>query len=314
MTNFHEYAEHLKEAGIDALGMLCWYHVPEAAAIEHKDFLRLVEGSGAPIKLPELPKPGDVFRRACNTAKMLKVQTADPNVFHNYTMRDSGYDDGFVFRTMIEEKVDAGNHKLGFRELGLAAFAKASMKATFDYSIDDDDDAMPFAKQMAEGIDVFIRQRMLTITAIAVRESARKAIENTLVGTKVRPGGGVYFVAMDHTAQLEALAHVINNVDGCSMHILPLVDDERQRGRLKEAFQDESIEETTRMVAEIAELLQDPDAKVTTSKFVMLRDKFKVQKERQKIYEEILSDNLSLSQAALEVAQKQLKALLDKAT
>jgi hypothetical protein len=293
--------------------MLAWYSVPESSEINHKEFLLLVEKQNAPIKTPELPKPADVFRRACNNAKMLKVPAGVPGEFFNYTMRDSGYDDGFVFRAAVEERVDSKNHELGFRTIGQVVFSRESVNTTYTYDVDMDDPAVAHYQKMQASIDSYVDDKALTIPAIAIRESARRALEITLTGTRVRPGGGVYFVNPDKLDKLEAVDFVINSVPNASFHILPLVDDKRQREMLKSSFEDESIEETKRLIDDITEILKKGDD-ISAKKFSGLHERYTSQRDKIAEYKTLLNDALETSSAALEVCNAQIMKLLDKAT
>jgi len=309
--SYFSYQEHLKSGSVPTLGMLAWYSVPESSEIPHKDLLLLIEKNNAPLKTPELPKPADVFRRACNNAKMLKIPTGVPGEFFNYTMRDSGYDEGFVFRTAVEERVDSKNHELGFRTIGQATFSRESVKTHYEFETNDH--ALGHFKKMQQAIDMYVDSKATMIPAIAVRESARRALENTLLGTRVRPGGGVYFINPEKLDRLEAIDAVINNVPNASFHILPLVDDSRQREMLKSSFEDESIEETKRLIDDITEVLKS-NTTITAKKFSSLHDRYTSQKNKLAEYKDLLSDALDTSSTALDVCNAQIMQLLDKAT
>jgi ElaB/YqjD/DUF883 family membrane-anchored ribosome-binding protein len=311
--SYFSYQEHLKAGSVPTLGMLAWYSVPESSEIAHKDFLFLIEKNNAPLKTPELPKAADVFRRACNNAKMLKIPTGIPGEFFNYTMRDSGYDDGFVFRSAVEERVDSKNHELGFRVIGQATFSRESVKTHYQIDVDHMDDAVSHFKKMQNSIDSYVDSKATMIPAIAVRESARRALENTLLGTRVRPGGGVYFINPEKLEKLEAIDAVINNVPNASFHILPLVDDSRQREMLKSSFEDESIEETKRLIDDITEVLKSGGS-ITAKKFSSLHDRYTSQRNKLAEYKDLLSDALETSSTALDVCNAQIMQLLDKAT
>jgi hypothetical protein len=313
MNEYFKYTEHLKTSNVPVLGMLAWYSVPESSEIKHGDFLQLVEDNDAPIKMPEMPKPADVFRRACNAAKLLKVPADVPNEFFNFTMRDAGYDDGFVFRTAVEERVDSKNHELGFRVIGQATFSRESLKTHYSLDVDPDDSAVVHYKSMQSSIDHFVDSKAVVIPAIAIRESARRSLEVTLNGTRVRPGGGVYFINPDRLDKLEAVDYVINSVPNASFHVLPLVDDKRQREMLKSSFEDESIEETKRLIDDITNILKSDD-EISAKKFSQLRSRYVDQKDKLAEYKDLLNDALETSTAALEVCNAQIMQLLDKAT
>lgn len=317
MTNnsYFSYSDHLKNGDVPILGMLAWYSVPESSEISHKDYLFLIEKNNAPIKTPELPRAADVFRRACNNAKMLKVPANVPGEFFNYTMRDSGYDDGFVFRTAVEERVDSKNHELGFRVIGQATFSRESIKTHYqiDDSIDPSDPAIAQFQKMQLTIDSYVDSKAETVPAIAVRESARRALEITLTGTRVRPGGGVYFISPEKLDKLESIDIVINSVPDASFHVLPLVDDKRQREMLKSSFEDESIEETKKLIDEITEILKS-GSDISAKKFSQLHSRFSTQKDKLAEYKALLSDALETSSTALDVCNAQILQLIDKAT
>jgi hypothetical protein len=313
MSDYFSYTQHLKNSDVPVLGMLAWYSVPESSEINHKEFLLLVEKKNAPIKTPELPKPADVFRRACNNAKLLKVPAGVPGEFFNYTLRDSGYDDAFVFRTAVEERVDSKNHELGFRTIGQVIFSRESVNTTYTYDVPMDDESVKHYQQMQQSIDQYVDDKALTIPAIAIRESARRALEITLTGTRVRPGGGVYFINPDKLDKLEAVDFVINSVPNASFHMLPLVDDKRQREMLKSSFEDESIEETKRLIDDITGILKKGDD-ISAKKFSSLHERYTSQRDKIAEYKTLLNDALETSSAALEVCNAQIMKLLDKAT
>lgn len=310
-----EYSEHLKKSKHPILGMLVWYTVPESSDMEHLEYLQLVESLNAPVKTPDVPKPAHVFRRACRAAKMTKVRTANPEVFHNYVMRDAGYDPNFVHRRIIEEKVDSKDHSLGFRDLGHAVFSKEGVSAVYtrSASFPVGDPSQPYWEMMQERIDNFMAQKMTSVAAIAIREGARKALENKLLGVKVREGGGVYFVAADKVEPVEALDRLLNSIPDASCHILPLVDDVRQRQMLKEAFETETVEETSELIGEIAELLAS-DKNIPAKTFLSIQQRYVDKRDKLKEYSTLLNDALERSETILMACNAQLAALLDKAS
>lgn len=310
---YDAYSKHLKNSAVPLLGMLAWYSVPESSETTHKDFLILVETSNAPIKTPDLPRPADVFRRACNSAKILKVPSGIEGQFYNYTMRDCGYDDGFVFRSIVEEVVDSKNHDLGFEQIGQAVFSKEGIHSTFDIHVNIDHRSMPHIKSMEISVDDFLLNKSEVIPAIAIREAARRAVEIKLMGTRVRPGGGVYFVNINKAKQLEAVDYVINSVKNASFHILPLVDDQKQREMLKSSFEDDSVEQTRALIQDIADLLQS-DKNVSAKKFTDIQTRYSEQKKKLIEYQGLLSDALDRSSSELTICNNQLISLLDRAS
>jgi hypothetical protein len=313
--NLFEYSEHLKKSKQPILGMLVWYTVPVSSEMDHLEYCQLVETLNPPIKTPDVPKPAHVFRRACQAARISKVRTSNPEVFHNYVMRDAGYDPNFVHRRIIEEKVDAKDHSLGFRDLGHAVFSKEGVSATYQRSpqFPVGDPSEPYWQMMQDRIDTYLVEKMNFVPAIAIREGARKALEEKLRGVKVREGGGVYFVAADKLEPVEALDKLINTIPGASCHILPLVDDVRQRQMLKEAFENETVEETSELIGEIAELLAS-DKNIPAKTFISIQQRYLDKRSKLKEYSALLNDALDQSETILMACNAQLAALLDKAS
>lgn len=313
MTAFDNYSKHLKNSSVPLLGMLSWYSVPESAQITHKDYLVLVETSGAPMRLPELPASANLFRRACNAAKVLKVPSPIPGQTYNYELRDAGYDDNFVFRSLVEELVDGKQHSHGYTVLAQVIFAKESLKVTFNFQVPDDHHARPICETIKQSIVDYVYQKGEVIPAITTRQNVQRALEGNLRGTRVRPGGGVYFVGMDKAKQIEAIDYVVNNVPDASFHILPLVDDTKQRAMLKSSFEDDSVEQTRGLIEDITELLKSGDD-ISARKFKDIQSKYTEQKKKLDEYQKLLSDALSRSATELDVCQAQLVTLLDRAT
>jgi hypothetical protein len=309
MNNFNEYVNHLVgNSSTPLLGFLSWYNVPGAAELDYVVFNDLAEQHGAPLRKMGAPKAPDVFRRGCNAAKRTKVHGID-DTFLNYTMRDAGCDAGFVFRNLVEERVDANNHTLGYREIAQAVFSRASENVTSTIHINSDDYAYGYATTMIGDVERFMTTRRNLMPAIQTREAVRQALEHTLSGVRVRPSGGIYFVSLDHAPELQALLSVYNDLPMCSLHILPLVDDLKQREMLQEAFESESVDETTALMAEIAELVAGGN-KIPAKKFLGIQQRYAEQVDKMQQYATLLEAGLDKSRTMLDLANDQIIQLL----
>lgn len=308
--NFNDYTQHLLEDDVPLLGFLQWYNVPGTAQVDYQTFNDLVEQHDAPLRHMPPPKLPDVFRRACNEAKMLKVSGGN-DTHMNYTMRDAGHDDDCVYRNLVEEQLDANNHELGYRELAQAIFTRDTGDVTFVWKIDPDDPAASVVKVLEAQVQNFMENRAGLLPAIQVREAIRKALEITLSGLRVRPSGGVYFLSLDKADAIQSLLIVCNALDQCSLHLLPLVDDAKQRHMVKEAFESESVEATTELIGEIMEL-KSKGNKIPATQFLKIRERYAEQVSKMEQYKGILQSGLDQSQATLELAEGHLRDLLDQ--
>src|SRR5918996_2030849 len=74
----------------------------------------------------------------------------------------------------------------------------------------------------------------------AVRELIRR--ELTLANaTLVRPTGGVYFVMRTNAPALDKVLLLGEQLEGTSVHALPLIDDAKQRQMVREAVENETV-------------------------------------------------------------------------
>ena len=302
--DFHSYVNHLAESDAPILGYLCWYNVPGSADMDYNYFNSLVSKYGAPIRKMKAPKLGDLFRRACNEAKRSKLATDNPDVFLNVFLRDAGHDDGFIFRSIVLEQVDAEDHRLDYQVIGKAIFSKSSGNITYTDLVGEVADAA------RDRIQQYFDNRKTLIPAIQVREAARKVLESDLMGVRARPAGGIYFVSLEKKVEVQAMFSLYAELDGCSFHVLPLVDDEAQRGMVREAFESESVGETTELVGEMIELAQSNEP-IGVRKFNAIKNRFEAQYEKHMLYKQILEGSLETSEATLSVAKQQLMALID---
>ena len=309
-NEFQDYIKHLENAGVPSLGMLAWYSVPETCEVLHSSFVELIVKHDAPIHLMKPPRPDNVFKRACAKAQILKVRKT-ASVFVNYNIRDAGYDDTYVYRQAVEEEVDGDNHHLGYRVLGDIMFNKKLIMLDFTPSITEDDVSYKSFETMCDSIQKYLHDKALAMNAYSIRESARRSLEHSLAATRVRPGGGIYFVSSQKSEKLLALDSVINSIEHASFHILPLVDDKKQRLMLKNAFEDESIGETQRLMSEIAEVLNSPGG-VSAKTFLDFQNRYAELKDKMIEYSSLLDDALEQSSNSLSLCNTQITNLLNK--
>lgn len=310
MANVIEsYAKQVKDSGQDIIGMLAWYTVPSTAEIEYADFMNLVIDNDAPITKMKQPSPNNVFRRACSSSKLLKQPGPEDDIFCNYRFRDVSYDKTYIFKCLVEEQVDRANHTLDHRTVADVTFTKASHRVSFDVKIDDDDYAQPAYQALVQNLKDFIANKGSKMHDLVIREAARRSLEYMLKGVRLR--GAVYFVAYEYADELEALDAVINGVEEADFHMLPLIDDQKQRNMLKNAFEDESMDQAHQLMAEIAELLES-NKNVPAKKFADIQMRYSLMKDKMSEYGKLLNDSLSNAQESLTICNKQLAALTKK--
>jgi hypothetical protein len=312
LPNYTEYTEHLRNSKTPFIGLLAWFHVSERAEIKQPDLAKLVEATEAPIKVPKLAKPANLFRRACTEAQRNKIPTGKPGTFYNFMIRDLGYDDICVRRQLVAEQVDSKQRELGYDILTKMTFNKITNELTFEDNEEERDDAtLKVVDEIRDEITDFLTDKAFVISPVVMRSLIRNSFESALFGTSVRQGGGVYFIRMNFAEQLEAVDHVCRALDGAAVDMLPLVDDAKQRSMVKEAFKAEVSETSSGLVTRMKELLNSNDP-VTAKEYDSVLADYTEAKKRLDLYGDILSSEKSYVESSLEIVNFQLQALLEK--
>lgn len=307
MSVFTDYASHVQ--GLDRetwLGMLSWYTVAEDLRVPHDDMVTLLAKVGLSSHMPRVPSDSDVFRRTCSAAQRKRVPNPGGN-FDNFLVRDPGSKDDNLCRRIVREEVDSSNQRLSYAEVGEVCFDRTTgdIRTTL----------FPPGDDMAREILDVIRTNYLadrrTLNGYAVRELIRRVLVGANATNVRYPGGGVYFLSVDHAgtvAALEDMAEVLGS--DVSVHSLPLLDDKKQRTMVKRAFEAESIDRANAMVAEIAELLKGEavSAERVATYVTALGDL------RGKLdeYSGLLETGLSSTSASISILQRQVAALMKK--
>lgn len=288
------------------LGHVVWFTIPESAATDRSTLERECKAAGLNVALPPAPRATDVFKRACTSVQENRIPTSDPRRFVNLMSRRVGQDPDHVWRRLVEETVDFDGHTLSYEEVWEFRFNRADNTITSTPLI-----ANPSteAQQAADAITQYFRSQYTTITAYTIREWIRTVLRS-LSSTALRDG--VYFLRTGHAVPKVALDRVVNALSGASFHSLPLIDDRRQREMLKQAFEDESINEVDRLVGEITMILRNQDKKITSDRFATLKVECDRLRGRVAEYSDLLDLALDTTASRLEILQTSLQHLLGR--
>lgn len=242
------------------LGRLFWYTVSEVR-IPHRRLVLMLKKAGLTTRPPNEPKDIDTFTRICSAMKRDKVPTADPNEFLNFrTVQFKDADT--ITRRVIRERVNNAGRKLEVTEL-------------FDISFDRTADHGDLVCKLRPGqrwkngttineirdqiIDDYYHWRGC-LNAWAIREWMRHFIIDENRATIMRPGGGVYFLSRDRVSVIESLEaleaplarYLVSDTGTVEIHSLGLLDDRKQRERLRKAYEAETIGAIDEMLVEIS--------------------------------------------------------------
>lgn len=323
MTELEEAQSRLNVAESVApaafLGRICWYSVPEATMVGHMEFCRdLLTRDLDKFHLPLAPKPVDVFRRASKSVQG-KHRIGD-KFTANYLVRDLSMSPEEVERVLVREVVDSDNHVLWFESVAVITFSRANnfvkTKHTPPEQVDVEGWTNKIDHQCRKLEDEKLNEVRSTyalnthyITSYVVRETIRKILSR-LDATVMRDG--VYFVGESRVGELEGLEALVNALDGCSFHSLPLVDDARQREMLKAAFLDDCLGQIDDLIGKIRKILQSEDTRITPNRFADLQVLRTELRDRAETYKSMLETSLGETEVRLDALDQQLWELVRK--
>lgn len=308
MTNLVDYRKSLEEHDVPVLGYLAWYSVKQDVEIAHQNFAALVATNAAPIPIPKAPHASDVFKRACTAAELKKIPSSNPDNYYNFMVKNSGSDATAIWHVIVKEIVDTNSHVLSSETIGRVVFNKHTYKTRSEF-IHHDPSMLHYYDLMTDQVTNYIQDNQSLMTAYGIRESIRRGLLN-IHATSARPGGGVYFVSKERYEDIVAMFNTITPIAGATFHFLPLVDDKLQRSMIREAFESETMDEASQVIAELTDLLAKD--KLTAKKFTEIQVRFSDMKSKLKTYQEILSSGLSKADSAIQLAEAQILGVLEK--
>jgi len=302
------FTEHVEEARAtdqaDWLGSLVYFHVSESN-VEHKKLAKFLKLADLEKFTPSEPRDDDVFRRVFFDGKRRSgLPTDEEGVTENINIFQVSRKGGDIVKRVVVVTVDSDGAELGFKE-----------KLELDFQLAKSDNG-PRIRNLngRHSQSTALVQRLLAdyheqrgcVNANAMRGVVRDVIESCRP-TQLRPG--LYFVPAEHADTVSNLEGVGKALPGTTVHSIPLVDDEKQRHNLKEAFQDEVTTECDRLLSELNVVLSSKD-ELTQAKGGAYTQAIANQRAKLETYRELLADNLDTAEMRIAVLQTKLTAVL----
>lgn len=319
MNTFQETIEQLKKYGSEMwIGRICWFSVTEKIDITYHDFHKAILSNFSGITLqpdlPAYPKAADIFSRACTAAQQSNVpsELVSSNKY-NYLLRPTGSDTQSIYRTIVRETIDKQGHRLEYHELIRVTFDRKTEKVSFAPCKNNDIVYDLHCGKICEEILSYVQKEANKITVWSVNDCVRRFLIHKLQATMLRKG--TYFVNEQHSAALDALDKTLNSLgEGLYFHYLPLLDDSKQREMIRQAFEDESLDQIAELVSEMGIIISSHNTngdKITAKRFATYQVEYSRLKERLESYTNLLNDKLDGVDSELEIMQMSLTSLLD---
>lgn len=304
-TDYKQGIEKFDESLI--LGSLVWYSVSHELHVPHDTMVAALTTAGLERWAPKPPNPSNVFRRVSSQAERKKVESdSDPNIRFNYLVRPVSDDDEFIDRKIVRERVNRSGKKLDHMVVADVQFDKNRTAVTANFHVND---------QLATEIVNTVRSEFNRWRNAHDGMKVRQQIRNLLSAshaTAVRPSGGIYFVSKAFKNELSALESFVDALPSShvSVHTLPLVDTGQQRDMLRQAYEDESLEEIDKLMSEMKEAAS---SQPRIDKVARLVSEFRTQRQKADEYRTLLDDKLGSVSAQLDIAEKMAMNLLKSA-
>lgn len=304
-TTFQAYKTRLEapDGSVALLGNLCFYSVRSDLRVTHADFMNKLTVCGLDDVAPKIPRDDDVFRRVCTEAQRKRVPTDDPEIYENYLIRDVKRSNKVVYKQIVVEQVNAVNKRLGYEPIIELKFELGLITPTQLSGI-----VSPEMWDLANHIISEYHTLRGCLNDYAVRETMRRVLLNA-DATVVRDGGGVYFVSAAKSEAVANLEDLALMMDGVQIGVIPLIDDERQRAMIKEAFENDTVGAIDSTLDAIDKMMKGPE--ITQKAYAKLFQEQQDLARKTKEYAEILDAELSTANVRLAAHSNALRRLLD---
>lgn len=309
-----EQADRLSKVDDEGLlGQLLWYSMSEVR-VPHADAVAIITGEGIG-NVPNKPRDADVFKRIASKVTRTKVPTNDEDIFENYRWVEFK-DENEISRRLIRETVDNNGRKLSVDERLDVTFNRGTSKITIDpIAADVSGYDISLADEISSGFDTWRG----CLNAYALREWMRAHIYSRCLATKVKPGGGVYFVQQAFVDNVEALerigvalqAYLVEAHGEVEFHSLPLLDDRKQREMVQKYFEAETVDAVDAMMAEITKISKST-RKISSDKYAELLTQYQDLASKTKEYEDLLESKLASTTTRLDLFERSLKGIMGK--
>lgn len=297
------------------VGVLAWFTITKRARVTPAEVeARFAKLSLDPRYIPPLITSANAFRKATGPeAREQHYQLADGHKAHAF-LRSLPSDRESMTRVLVRERVDEDNKALDHVEVGRVVFYKATRTGGAErvrFSLDDarlqdGERALlePFLNQINADFETF----KTYLYDQPLRQMVREYVEG-LNAVSVRPSGGLYFLHRSRWEEIRRLTQLVESLhEGCTFVTSPLVDLPEMRDMLIDAFQDEIVDEVTKLVEDVNEKRR-VGAKVTTELLAKYSNAVRLIASRAEEHTRILEVSQDRTAGALESAYAVLGGL-----
>lgn len=242
------------------VGSLLWFTVTKRARVTPSDVeQRFIAHNLDSRYIPSLIAPANAFRKATGPEAREHGYRLHDGHDAKALLRQLPSDRETMTRVVVRERIDATGKMLDHLEVGRIVFYKAARGATAGservrFTLHDDrlqDGERADLEQYLNKVNADYETYKNYLYDQPLRQMVREYVEG-LNAVSVRPSGGLYFIHRSRWEEVRRLQALVQGLhDDCTMVLAPLPDLPEMREMLVEAFQDEIVDDVTRLVEEI---------------------------------------------------------------
>jgi hypothetical protein len=320
MSNYTEAIENLPPEAF--LGSLLWFSISQADVDVNKARTDL---AAVGLTFNKDMRPVDAFRKASREFAR-KFKKTDDDTRTEFLVRPVGEDGEQAHRFIILERArfQAGKKRQVFYEkVAEITFNRGTKKKGeyLNHSVEQRRTTMNLGSPLTTEEDEWLTERLADFEARythllthmdshAVRTFVREFIYD-LSGTCVKESGGLYFVKQEHAEVIAKLQAWVKSV-GSEFHTLPLLNLADQRQMIMDAFEDETIKEVERLMAELSVILKDPSRTIEEKTFDAYGMKAAELKKKVDEYNTMLGSRADRAAIEINMYSQQVMALASR--
>lgn len=280
------------------LGILLFYRA-QGVRLPHADGIELFNSfnlSDVAKPLPKSPKDVDVFARVMSDHPKKEVEGTKENLV--YLIRPISK----TIRAVVKERVNKKGEKLGYKTVTTIRWSSTGLSTE---DVDPDDDGIRVA---SDAIAEYRRWRGC-LNSYALREWVRESI---LSLQAIPLKNGVYFLTNDALESISRIEEFCFKVPGnIRLHTLPVIDTDKQRTLVEEAFESDVLGAMEDLRSEAAHWGTEG---ISQRRYTGLMDRFESILGKAKLYESTLDNRLASVEGASAMLTRELTKLAGKVT
>lgn len=290
------------------LGHIAWYSVAKPR-LTSDDLIALIADLGLdPQIIPKPPRSGDAFKRACRYSERKGIPLPYSDNMANFLIRPVTQTLDDIERHLVIEEVDPDGRKLAYHDVAHMKFdRKKNQLNVSKKSINADLDDM--TDETLQAFAVHLKDATKYIDAQVIRRMVREQLD-LMSAIAVRRQGSVYFIPFKAHKLTEGLEKLLTYCGpGSAFHALPLIDDQKQREMVRQAFEDEVHDGASQLITELGQLT-DAKTEITPNAWGVYREKFNTLRAQMTEYEALVKDELLQADSEMDALELQLANFL----